>query len=1342
MANFKFLKKLIIIIFLLYTNFIFIKIQKIYSVEYLSKEKKYQKIETDKENDSIQEKEDIIIELNDEEILEEKIISENELEELKAELKEEIIAEEKFEATEKDAKKAHDKLKLVNLGILKVENLKIETTQKGKFQVSADIILFGLKSKLSLLSLNPLLFSLKLPKPVEIPITPWKKVPFQIFKLKITDKKKELFVRTNIFGPKDIKISFNLAKKKNYAQIKLKNFKLSSIINELKDSIFDKITPSYVKIKISNFLYPKKPHPVKLIGKVDFIKLNLPLPQNITLDKLKASVKFEKKSGVILKAKIKTIDIPDLAKIKKPKLILLIPTKKQKTKNGKSTKLDLPTLILEGDADITIPFIKKSISTEAKAIFQPPTKKEKIGKFTFQTSISAPLNFKNIIKFKQFDFYFSTDGTALISGTSKILENFFDLEIIATLKISRQKKIDIEKVKEKSPTFLDEEILKKQGKVPKKFVVELEGQTDKPFNPFAKITCPVSFLKDINVEKVKVALTTEKKLLIKGKSKILNIETEIEIIAKPKNQIIIKASLPTGWKISQSIPEAKPLDFLNIEKASFIITTHPYFDKQIKMNINKGLTIFAITKMDDPNLNKIKSILEGMPDSLGLFASIGPTLTNISIIAKVPMDLRLPIPKQFINKFSLSDVNINIGIEGAKPKMFLAGQVKIQLTPKDEDLIFTGKIGVEFVPEPSLVMEESMEGMWKNPFGIRGLSIGNLAIALGITVQPIATPPFVVPKPTKIGLTGTVELFDKKIKVAGQYSQAGDIVINGELKGELVPSDLLTIPIQFAKNIEEDITKEITSIAETIKRKKVDIKSKLLVKPKDLENAKEDVKTLFKIIGFDNIKIKDIKIYLAPKTTKIGEIRFDPGFTLQGQLFFKGKEEAAIYTNLDSTGFVLKGHIPKIKIGPLLISSYSPDKKIKPKYDGPMVDMTVRPPLDFHLKLNGMIDIAGIGGHGYANVGLDRINYDYEAKIINIFNVKISGKTEGDILHPKTLAFIGNAEMNIGDAKAFAELKIKKFPYLIGYMKKLTLHNILKIPQKAGIKIPTKIITKIIPNTGFKDVIFILASHSGKIEGINVQPGLSLKALMYFLNSKINIEGMINKKGIIFKEKTKGTLFLGPLKVHNSQIDLTLTEKDQHFLISGDTTFFGKRNRTLIKTVENKIIFDTKSKFLNQFETALHGESFGNIRYPKTIDFKLVGYLKNDFFRHIEQLSLTTEKLILREMKKTKKKRPRNIFQAAWNKMIDAGQIAVKTVSTITRLAAPPFVIEKASFQTSLKALQKGTLPLLKIRIKLYRKTYELRNIQVHLTRPDITFKNIIKTIHNMIIPIKKKRKK
>lgn len=76
-------------------------------------------------------------------------------------------------ATRADAKHAAGQLKL--LGILQVKNIKTKMVG-DQFSIRATVDLFGLTAQVSLKSIKPLIFTVTLPKPISIPISPWKKI--------------------------------------------------------------------------------------------------------------------------------------------------------------------------------------------------------------------------------------------------------------------------------------------------------------------------------------------------------------------------------------------------------------------------------------------------------------------------------------------------------------------------------------------------------------------------------------------------------------------------------------------------------------------------------------------------------------------------------------------------------------------------------------------------------------------------------------------------------------------------------------------------------------------------------------------------------------------------------------------------------------------------------------------------------------------------------------------------------------------------------------------------------------------------------------------------------------
>jgi len=283
----------------------------------------------------------------------------------------------------------------------------VTLSKKDGLKLEATVYLLGKTGTLALEKFIPAkqrreaVFSLTPSSPIEIPITPWKKISLDKFSLRLTPTIRELTTDTEIFGIKNTKITFGFEKtlttttktdlektltkpkKTNYAKIFFKELRLSSFFRRLKNSPFDEIGLTDVNFTIDNVLTKGSPKPVKLGCIIDFSKLDLPLP--VKLSNLKTNIKLEKEKGLSLKTNLPLIKIGDFATLKNSTLEFMSPiksktqtkttdlpeqttTKKAITEPTQAT--DQPSLTLTGTAFLNLPLGIGKIVTQFNTKYQ------------------------------------------------------------------------------------------------------------------------------------------------------------------------------------------------------------------------------------------------------------------------------------------------------------------------------------------------------------------------------------------------------------------------------------------------------------------------------------------------------------------------------------------------------------------------------------------------------------------------------------------------------------------------------------------------------------------------------------------------------------------------------------------------------------------------------------------------------------------------------------------------------------------------------------------------------------------------------------------------------------
>jgi hypothetical protein len=488
----------------------------------------------------------------------------------------------------------------------------------------------------------------------------------------------------------------------------------------------------------------------------------------------------------------------------------------------------------------------------------------------------------------------------------------------------------------------------------KKPLIDFKGiiKTQKPIQPFAQIPGigKLPGVKDITIYDVGIGMSSDQKFTIEGTSTILNFSTNVSVI-KTNEGVILKASPPPGWKISQAFPilEGSLFEELDLSDIQIIISSTSYYDKELKAKIKKGFSVKSAVRVFNAqeSFENTKIMLKDVPDQpLMLTGSIGKTLKETVLTVKIPTNIKL-------SKTSSLE-NINLEINGDGPTVALLSQMRVKPTEKDtQELLFTGRTEISINPlKPYATFAGTMEGTWDKPLGIKNFSLSNLALEMAIKVAPPT------PLPSGFGITGIMQLGKHEVGMATKLSADGEIILRGSLN-ELSLTDLLSVANKFG------------------------LKIKL-----------EDVPML---------KLSDVEIYLAPEPGNIGEILFDKGLTIKGILDIF-KEQATIYLTVDSTGIVAKGNVTDLQIGPLNVSGAGPDKEKGTEDDGPSINLTLTPQEQL-FYISGLINLLGLETQADIHITPHKIFFETSGKFFKQFDLRFKGESSGSIKDTKTLDF-------------------------------------------------------------------------------------------------------------------------------------------------------------------------------------------------------------------------------------------------------------------------------------------------------------------------------------------------
>ncbi len=795
-----------------------------------------------------------------------------------------------------------------------------------------------------------------------VELIPGKKAILQNVDLLIEKSKPvQIIAKSNILG-QSVEITFAYDKGETDAWAEMKKVPLKDIISQVNNTPLDKTELESFKIMIKNFMSAtNQPTELTLDGKADLSKtVGLADSKEAKEVALTANVSAQKQT---VRAIIQQLMLPGLGMIKDAKLLgSFTDEKKEVTLSGMSviTFPGVGTFNMELNTQITNEGMELSGKVEQKIAF-------------------AGIDLKNV------ELKFSTaKKTLYLLGLGNIKGYLADFEISKD----------------------DKDMVSARAKL-----------TEKEIQPFADVPMPT--VRDI------VLLDPAFKFISRGSEFEAIMEGTVVIFGVPlqgnlylkktaSGQVsLLEVAAPKNWKLSQGVPEFKGtvFDSVELEELYFIISSDNYDDKTRKTVFRQGFNFLSKTKLSGA-LVPIGQLTGTSPESL---------ITLQGYLAPSPMDsvFKATIPNGVVMKQDNVTVGkLELEIAGnPTPAFSLITTMIIKPSPQDDPLNFSTRIKFQI---PVFTFSGTLAGVWKNPLGIQGFTIGTDVPSVpvkGIAAElEVDLPKFVASRlPSSIGLAGSMMINpDKKIKMTDANGKtievplfvamaiklpiggSADLVLYGELS-ELTLEDLAVL----AKNV---------------------------------------VGSPLPVGKMPPIGMKNSKIYMVPKATTIGEFIFDRGFTMRGEMFIPGFKAYSNYT-ISSEGIIAQVMCSEIKWGPFLqlLRSAKETKEMKEKveardpklaeYTGPIASLKLTLK-DQHLYISGLMKIVDlIEQDTLVSIDRDGILFDFEAAIgasmyknpktgkdEPLMNSHIKGKSSGSLSEPQfelSIDFLDNFQAYI-----------------------------------------------------------------------------------------------------------------------------------------------------------------------------------------------------------------------------------------------------------------------------------------------------------------------------------------
>ncbi|MFI5333398.1 MAG: hypothetical protein ACHQVS_04855 [Candidatus Babeliales bacterium] len=273
-------------------------------------------------------------------------------------------------------------------------------------------------------------------------------------------------------------------------------------------------------------------------------------------------------------------------------------------------------------------------------------------------------------------------------------------------------------------------------------------------------------------------------IAVKGATEILGVKVSAvirEVLdANGKPGIYVNAPLPKNWKFSDSIKELKGTFFDGLifnEAWLLACSVESYNDPDRNVTVKKGLSFYAQVPLSG-SLDKVGKLLGSMDQTFTMYGKLDPNPRNINF--GIILSQGVPLTTS-----TVSVGNMEVVISG-EPHLGLKASVIVR--PSTEDtLTFTGEFDLGVIA----TLHANMDGSWHNPFGIKGLTLNNVALGLGITYS-------IPPVPSLFQILADMKIKDNTVSFATSVDAT---LQHMALKGHVDRLSFMDIVTSFAQPI-------------------------------------------------------------------------------------------------------------------------------------------------------------------------------------------------------------------------------------------------------------------------------------------------------------------------------------------------------------------------------------------------------------------------------------------------------------------------------------------------------------------------------------------------------------
>ena len=437
---------------------------------------------------------------------------------------------------------------------------------------------------------------------------------------------------------------------------------------------------------------------------------------------------------------------------------------------------------------------------------------------------------------------------------------------------------------------------------------------------------------------------------------------------------------PASWRFSALDGSLQPLDNLRMDNMALVLSSGPDRDAPLTviqlpadLAIGSGLTFFAALDLSDLGVKDLMQV-----GVLTVSTNIDRNPANIKLAASMGGSFRIS------ENVAMGDMKFFLKPAPSNFELGISGSVLAKLDASD--LVFIGTMAIRPI-ERSAAFAATMLGFWKEPFGIKGLAVGNLALEVGIGIVP----PPAVAAPI-VGIAGSIAIGSVNGSAAVKFDTAN-------------PGKSM-----IAASFNRLALKEIVQT---------------FCEPKVYNQIPADIRNTVLAAG-----LQDVAVYAVPQPTTIGELFYEAGFRFQGKLSIAGFDAQFFFLLSYSEGFAIKANMDPIRLGDAFTLAGSG------QYPGPTLDVDLRVGGKPGIVIAGLVKLLGLQAETLVQISDKGFLFFIEGKIFDLFvaGLTASGgnlKTSGDFyikaeMRNDLIAYLRDkARKGIQDAAASATKDIE-----------------------------------------------------------------------------------------------------------------------------------------------------------------------------------------------------------------------------------------------------------------------------------------------------------------------------